>query len=191
MTSGSGAEVVRIADGTAIMSALEGLPEWQEPWWAELGFPVIDRGRHAIFPLAVAPLPEGTEPIAAQRLFDESERLTMHGVHFYGGDYFHAETPVDVDEGYGRRVVESCFVLPDPGRLIWWGIGRLAVILVRAVDQARTVETLSLHVIPKEWVWRWPPTPGTKREASRARRMLREQAVADASWSWPIPSPGS
>jgi len=187
MTSGSEAEVVRIADGTAILSALEGLTDWQEPRWADLGFPVIGRGRHAVFPLAVAPLPEATDPDAARRLLDESERLIMHGVHFYGGDYFHAETPVDVDEGYGRRVAESCIVLPDPGRLIWWGIGRLAVILVRAVDRARTTETLSLHVIPKEWVWRWPPTPGTKREASRARRMLREQAVADASWSWPIP----
>lgn len=191
MTAESGAEVVRIADGAAILSALEVLPEWQEPRWVELGFPVIDRVRHAVFPLAVAPLPEGSRPDAAQRLLDESDRLTMHGVHFYGGDFFHSESAVDVAEGYGRRVVEACVVLPDPSRLIWWGIGRLAVILVRAVDPARTFETLSLHVIPKEWVWRWPPTPGTKREASRARRMLREQAAADASWSWPIPNPGT
>lgn len=191
MTREAGTDIVRIADGVAILSVLEGLPEWQEPRWADLGFPVLDRGRHAIFPIAVAPLPEGADPGAARRLRDESERLTMYGVHFHGGDFFHAESAVDIAAGYGRRVVEACTVLPEPSRLIWWGIGRLAVILVRAVDPARTLETLSLHVLPKEWVWHRPPHSGTKREASRARRMAREQAAADATWSWPLPNPGT
>lgn len=182
---------LRIADGTAILSALESLPEWREPSWADLGFPVVDRGRHAIFPLAVAALTEGATPDAARRLLGECERLTLHAVHCYGGDFFHAESALDVEAGYGRRVVEACTVLPDPGRLIWWGIGRLAAILVRSADPSRSVEALALHVVPKEWVWRWPPHPTTKRDASRARRMAREQAAADASWSWPIPDTGA
>ncbi len=174
-----------ISDGGSILGALELVPSWQTPEWAELGFPVIARGRHAIFPLAAAPLRPGDDPAGVGRLSSLSERLTMHCIHFYGGDFFHAESRLDTETGYGRRLVEAAPVLPDPSSLVWWGIGSLAAVLVRSVDQQRLLETLALHVIPKEWV-AWSPSSGTKREASRARRMLREQSDADATWSWPL-----
>lgn len=186
--TGAGGE--RIADGTAVLAALERLPQWLEPVWTEVGFPVVDRSRHAIFPLAVAPLPDDAEPSRAEALRDAAVHLQNHGIHFYGGDFFHAESPLDLEAGYGRRLADAGPILLNPPRLIWWGIGKLAVVLVRAADPVRYLETLSLHVLPKEWVWRWPPEPSTKREASRARRMVREQTAADASWSWPLPDPG-
>lgn len=181
--------ITRISDGSLILQALERAPSWETPRWVGLGFPVIDRGRHAIFPLAVAPLPGGVDPAEAGRLIDMSEQLRSHCIRFYGGDFFHADPPLDTEERYGRRLVDAGPVLPDPSRLIWWGIQGLAVVLVRSVDRREALETLALHVIPKEWA-AWSPSPGTKREASHARRMIREQAAADASWSWPFPEAG-
>ncbi|WP_426184207.1 hypothetical protein [Microbacterium sp. TWP3-1-2b2] len=174
--------MIRIADGFAILRALDGV-EGRPIEWAELGTPVIDRGAHAIFPIAVA----SVQDAASSGLQEMRRRLEMDLVHFYGGDGFHAEMLLDLDAGYGRRLVETSVLVRAPR--YWWGIGRFAVVLVQSVEQRREFETLALHIIPKDWVWYSPITPTTKRAASHLRRVIREQetigGVADVVWSWP------
>lgn len=185
--------MVEIADGIAILSALEGVGG--RPFdWAELGAPVVDRGAHAIFPLAVAAVQDVGDPTASNRLLERERALELACVHFYGGDGFHAETNLDIDAGYGRRLVETAMLARAPS--YWWGIGRFAAVLVRSVEQRSAFETLALHIIPKDWVWYSPLNSGTKREASRQRRIARDQEtvarVADVVWSWPEdPAQGS
>lgn len=183
-----GIDVALVSDGAAVLSSLERLPRLARPPWANLGIPLIDRGRHAIVPLAVATLSQGTDPSAADELLGIKTELMMHGIHYYGGDWFHAEAQLNSEEGYGRRLVDTGRIVGDPSRLIWWESGGHAVVLVHAVDPSGALETLAFHVLPKEWVWRWPRRPATKRAASHARRMEREQAAADPSWSWPLPA---
>ena len=186
-------EIVQISHGLAIMRALEGVardPQWMRktPPWADLGFPVIDKGVSAIFPLLVPAPPDG-DP-GGERLSDVRERLRMDFIHFYGGDFFHRETAMGLEEGYGRALVAAGAVVPGDS-LTWWSVGKFAAVLVRSVDQERAVERLALHVIPKDWVWYQPLNSGTKREASRHRRIMREQAAAadaDVVWSWPLPA---
>jgi hypothetical protein len=179
--------VVEIADGIAILRALEEVGG--RPFdWAELGAPVVDRGAHAIFPLAVTALLDDRDPAASTRLQERERALERDCVHFYGGDGFHAEMRLDIDVGYGRRLIETSMLAHAPR--YWWGIGRFAAVLVRSVEQRSAFDTLALHIIPKDWVWYSPLNSGTKREASRQRRIAREQktvaGVADVVWSWPL-----
>lgn len=180
-------QVIEIADGIALLDAIKraGVRAID---WREFGAPVVDRGAHAIFPVAAAPVQDVRDPAASTRLQERERMLEMACVHFYGGDGFHAEMNLDIDAGYGRRLVETSMLMHAPRR--WWGIGRFAAVLVRSVEQRGAFETLALHLIPKDWVWYSPLNPGTKREASRQRRIAREQetvaGVADVVWSWPL-----
>lgn len=175
-----------IADGLAILRALEHVGG-RPIVWAELDESVIDRGAHAIFPLAVAEIPDPDDLAASTRLKEDAQSLERDCIHFYGGDWFHAEMRLDTDAGYGRRLIETSLLLSRPR--YWWGIGRFAVVIVRAIEQRREFETLALHVVPKEWLWTSSIAPSTKRDASHLRRIIREQetvgGVADVVWSWP------
>lgn len=177
--------VLRASAATAILRSLEGEPEWRTPNWADLGFTVIDRGRYAIFPLAGAPVDDGT-PGDPGTLADDADRLRRYCVHRYGGDFFHAEPQLDLDAGYGLRLREAGPLLPAAVRPPWWRIGGLVVLVIRSIDPGGAIETLALHALPGEWFPQSVLAPTTKREISRARSMLREQEVADASWAWPI-----
>ena len=176
-----------IADGFAILRALEKV-NGRPIEWAELGTPVIDRGAHAMFPIAVAAVQNSGDPADLARLQQTAQTLERDLIHFYGGDGIHAEMRLDVEAGYGRRLVETSALVHAPR--YWWGIGRFAVILVHSVEQQREFETLALHIIPKDWVWYSPIAPSTKRGASHLRRIIREQetvgGVADVVWSWPL-----
>lgn len=44
-------------------------------------------------------------------------------------------------------------------------------------------------VVPKDWVSYSPINSGTKREASRYRRIIKERNAADVVWSWPLSVP--
>ena len=184
-------EIEHISNGLAVAWALEKLPAWQQPGWSELGFAVVDRGPHAIFPLAIARA-EARELAATdfatgpRHLSATESRLRMDCIHWFGGDFFHAESVLELDEGFGRRIVDAGAVFPRPSWPLWWEINKLAIILVRSVDHESALERLALHVIPKEWVWQPLTNAGTQRAASRARRMKREAEAADASWSWPL-----
>lgn len=183
-------EVTEISDGLAVLSALEDIGG--RPFdWAELGAVVIDRGAHAIFPLAVAEVQDDHDPAAPSRLREMAQRLERDCIHFYGGDWFHAETVLDLDTGFGRRLVETPLLARPPR--YWWSVGRFAAVIVRSVEDRRAFETLALHIIPKDWVRSSPIAPSTNRDASRLRRTTRERetvaGVADVVWSWPSEAP--
>ncbi|WP_327172308.1 hypothetical protein OG471_26945 [Streptomyces sp. NBC_01336] len=183
-------EKQQISDGLSIMHALERVlghrNSEKTPQWTELGFPVIDRGPYAIFPLAVARVQEDGDSGRAEHLSDMKYSLRRSCVHFFGGDDFHAEMELDAEDGYGRKLADAGAVdTGSPWRCLWC-IQRFAVVLAHSVDQQRVWETLALHVVPKDWVRYHPINSGTKREASRCRRILKERAAADVVWSWPL-----
>jgi len=190
---GSEQEMVRISDGLSIMHALERVlgrrMSEKTPQWTELGFPVIDRGRHAIFPLAVARMLEAGDSGRAEHLSDIKRGLRRSCVHFFGGDDVHAEMELDAEDGYGRKLVDAGAVDAGPHWRCLWGIQRFAVVLAHTVDRRRASESLALHVIPMDWVRYRPLNAGTRREASRHRRIIRERNAADVLWSWPLSAP--
>jgi hypothetical protein len=180
--------VTRLGDALSILETFERGPNRSTPRWADLGTPVIDNGSYAIYPLAVADLPEGGDLADPGLLVEMLRWLEQACIHFHGGGGFHAESHVDLDEGYGRKLLDAGAIVP--GRMFWWRFGYFGALLVRAVDEKRTQETLALHVVPDIWVWDDPPAPSTKRAASRHRRLLRERdavPVAHLVWSWPLP----
>lgn len=180
-----------ISDGLSIMHALERVlghrNSEKTPQWTELGFPVIDRGAYAIFPLAVARVHEDGDSGTPERLSDMKHSLRRSCVHFFGGDDFHAEMELDAEDGYGRKLVDAGAVDAGPRWQCLWCIQRFAMVLAHSVDQQRVWETLALHIVPKDWVRYRPVNSGTKREASRHRRILKERDAADVVWSWPLP----
>lgn len=177
-----------LTDGVILVEALAADPHRRAgepaPGWSDLAPHVIDRGAYAIFPLAAAPASDSDHVSEAQRSLRELDRrIAMHCIHFYGGDGFHAETSLDTDEGYGRRLAESGVAVL--GNSYAWRVRDHAAILVRSIDPSLALETLAFHVVPSEWVWYHAVNGGTKREASRFRRAGRERDLADASWGWP------
>ncbi|WP_287903639.1 hypothetical protein [Arthrobacter sp.] len=175
-------DVENITDGIALLRTLEPILTWRKPRWGDLGLPVVDRGDHAIFPLAIAPLSESGD---ADALLETETTLRRHCIHFYGGDSFHAESVLSPDDGYGRKVLEAG-AIPHGSAVLWWGIQNLAVVLVRTVDERQRLETLALHVLPKDWVWESAVPLSTKRALSHARSMARDCSAADVHWSWPL-----
>ncbi|WP_250918007.1 hypothetical protein [Streptomyces albipurpureus] len=186
-------EKIRISDGLSIMHALERVlgQKYSEktPQWTDLGFPVIDRGKYAIFPLAVARTREDGDLGRAERLSEMGRSLRRSCVHFFGGDDFHAEMELDAEDGYGRKLADAGAVVTGPPWECLWCIQRFAVVLAHSVDHRRAGETLALHIVPMDWVRYRPLNSGTKREASRYRRIIRERDAADVVWSWPLPVP--
>ena len=173
------------------LSVLEGLKRDRSrpardrvPHWPELGLPVVDRGGHAIFPLAAAAMGAG-DTRSVERLDAAWERMRLHCVHLYGGGGFHAETHLDLNEGYGRRLA----VAPGGGEAVIgpvyaWRIEDFAAVLVRSLERPRSLQTLALHVVPARWIWPVGGFSPTKRDRSGDRRAAKERNAADASWSW-------
>ena len=183
-------DVTELADGLSALQRLHATGRRGLRVWSEIGSPVIDRGSYAIFPLAVAPLPaegELDEFLLGKEgaLLDAEWRLRRACIHFYGGDDFHAEMPVKLDQGYGWSLSEVGFLAPRADWVLWWDVGGYAVILVRALDREHRLETLALHVTPMGWVYDSALYGRTEREERRARRLFREGKAADASWSLP------
>ncbi|MEV0026202.1 hypothetical protein AB0H45_29050 [Streptomyces atroolivaceus] len=183
----------RISDGLSIVHALERVLgrrfSEKTPQWTDLGFPVIDRGKYAIFPLAVARAQEDGDSGRAERLSDMRRSLQRSCVHFFGGDDFHAEMGLDAEDGYGRKLADAGAVVTGPPWECLWCIQRFAVVLAHSVDRQRASESLALHIVPMDWVRYRPINSGTQREASRYRRIIRERDAADVVWSWPLSFP--
>lgn len=148
--------------------------------WADIGSPVVDRGASAIFPLASAP---AEAPGAMERLHAVRDRLQMDAIHYYGGDHFHAETVIRVEDGYGRNIARSG--IETIGNVYAWRVGGHAAVLVHGRDPVDGTETLALHVVPAGWVWERLGAAETTREQSRRRRAVEERDAADAGWTWP------
>ncbi|CAM3526114.1 hypothetical protein [Stackebrandtia soli] len=183
----------RISNGLSIMHALERVlgkrATDKTPEWTDLGSPVIDRGKYAIFPLAVASARKGGDSGGAERLPAISHGLRRRCVHLYGGDDFHSELKLDAADGYGRKLADAGAIGTEPPWQCLWCIQRFAVVLVHSVDRPHALETLALHIVPIDWVWYRPRNAGTKREASRCRRIVKERNAADVVWSWPLSFP--
>ncbi|MFE2976194.1 hypothetical protein [Streptomyces sp. NPDC059258] len=186
-------EEIAISDGLSILQALERALgrrySDRTPQWTDLGFPVIDRGKYAIFPLAGVRTQKGGDPSAAERLRDIRHSLERACVHFYGGDDFHGEMELDAEDGYGRKLADAGALVTGPPWGCLWSIERFGVVLAHSVDQRRAWETLALHIVPIDWVRYRPINSGTKREASRYRRIIKERDAADVVWSWPLSVP--
>ncbi|MFC4140440.1 MULTISPECIES: acetyltransferase [unclassified Microbacterium] len=145
--------------------------------WTEWRLPVVDRGRHAIFPLVMAGVRDHDERGEGAALAEALEKLRMHWGYLHGGHDYRLGH-LDDHEGYGRRLAEAGATGRNP---FWWDVGDHAVVFVHAADDG--IETLALHVVPLEWVRRHPSeTP--KRENSRARRALRQSEQAAVRWTW-------
>jgi hypothetical protein len=173
------------SQGMTILTALADprrTPSGPSPTWADIGSPVVDRGVHAIFPLASARV---DAPGAKERLHAVRDRLQMDAIHYYGGDHFHAETDLRGEDGYGRNLARSG--IDTIGPVYAWRVGDHAAILVHGRNRLDATETLALHVVPAEWVWERLGSGDTKRAQSHRRRALRERDAADARWSWPSP----
>ncbi|MFC7878000.1 hypothetical protein [Isoptericola sp. NPDC057391] len=171
-----------LATGEAIERAVREHRGRDFPRWAALGLPVVDRGSHAIFPLASATTrtdaagsPDGAG------LAGLAERLYRHWGYWYGGHDYRVGRLAS-DEGYGLKLAEAGALTPGP---YWWDVRDVGVVCVRSVDASPERETLALHVVPKSWVWTSQPDPTTDRGISHRRRTMRERAAADVTWEWP------
>ncbi|MBF4567708.1 hypothetical protein ITJ57_02915 [Plantibacter sp. VKM Ac-2880] len=180
-----------LADGPRILDTIAGLSPRQAAthpsFWPLLGVPAIDRGALVIFPLAVATI-SATDRSALERLREVCAALQQECIHFYGGDHFHGETTLDPEEDpYGRRLAEVGAHDTTPRGVVVWRVRDRGAALVLVVDEPRGQATLAFHLVPKDWIWNGPSTPATKREASRRRSAVKEQAAVDVVWSWPAP----
>lgn len=185
---------VQLADGLAIMQEVERIQRGErrgangrvdvEVHWRELGRWVIEKQHVTIVPLARS---DGS-PDADERLTSVAKTLTLDFVHFFGGDTFHAESLLDPDEGYGRRLSRQNLVTFP--RYVW-RVRDYAITIVHEVDpRASDASTLALHVFPAAWRFSVPTNSETKRAASRRRTMAKQMAAADLDWAWPEDADG-
>ncbi|MBQ3359120.1 MAG: hypothetical protein IJG47_09495 [Microbacterium sp.] len=180
---------VRVADGLAIMQEVERIQRGErrgpngridiEVRWLEVTPWAIEKPHVVIVPLARS---DGSADADAQ-LSAVAQALTRDFVHFFGGDGFHAESTLDPEDGYGRRLSrEALVVFP---RAVWRA-GDYAFTLVHATDpQTADASTLALHVFPAAWRFAVPTNDETKRAASRRRTMAKQMDAADLDWTWP------
>lgn len=173
--------VTQLADGLGILQALHHACGGRNPGapveWTTLSPFFIDKGDLKVFPLARA-TEEGRDELSRV-----TAALQQAGIHFFGGDGIHAETALDADDGYGRRLAEAGFT--PVGRVYAWRIGPYAAVPVHAIGTPAQVSTLSLHVFPAEWIWPRAGGSERKRDISRRRTMAKNRDAADASWTWP------
>lgn len=179
---------VQVADGLAIVDEIlrirrgerrgpDGRPDVEVDWRA-LSPWVVENDQVRIFLLARS---EGDDP--DERMPALRRELEMAFVHFYGGDGFHAESPLYPDEGYG--LVLSREELVSFPRAVW-RVQDYAFTLGHAVDpHASDATTLALHIFPAEWRWPVLGNADTKRAASHRRRIEKQVREANASWTWP------
>ncbi|MFJ4253928.1 hypothetical protein [Microbacterium sp. NPDC090003] len=185
---------VQVADGLAIMQEVERIQRGErrgsngridvEVHWRELTPWAIEKQHVTIVPLARS---DGSADADAQ-LGALAQSLLRDFVHFFGGDDFHAESPLDPDDGYGRRLGRQNLV--SFPRYVW-RVRDYAVTIVREVDpQAADASTLALHVFPAAWRFAVPTNSETKRAASRRRTMAKQMDAADLDWTWPEDADG-
>ena len=163
--------------------------------WQKISPYVVDNGLVKIFPLARS---AGGEEADTQMSALRGE-LERHFIHFFGGDWFHAETPLNLEEGYGKKIADLGLVAPP--RYVW-SVATFAFTMVHAVDHDQPgASTLALHIYPGDWqwpprhksdtkkmrAWRWEnrgrniPEPKDSTERTQEKRMNE----ASIEWHWP------
>lgn len=180
---------VQIADGLAIAEEIGRIRRGErrgedgrirvDITWREISPWAVENGLLTVFPLARS---DGSDE-ATERMSALERSLEMAFVHYFGGDGFHAESPLDSEAGYGARL--SGAKLIHPPRSVW-RVSGYAFTLVRAADpHAADATTLSLHVFPAEWRWPDVGNANTKRAASRRRRVAKQIEEVEIDWTWP------
>lgn len=153
--------------------------------WAGLGFPVIDRGNQAIYPLMVAARTPAGDSGGESDMEAVVEMVWRHWGYVYGGHDYRVGRFRDNDEWGKRALGDKLHDISTEGRPpVWWDIGHHVVIFVTSTDRHRTVARSALHVVPREWIFTGQFTPSTKRALSRCRTMARRVGEADLDWSW-------
>lgn len=156
-----------------------------KPAWPDLGFPCIDRGVHAVFPLLQAEVTADGGSGAERDLAEITEHLWRHWGYHYGGHDFRLGEFREDDAGgrkvLGDRLRSSGTRGKEPK---WWEIANHVVIFLTSADEQGTSIRSAVHVVPKEWILAGRFAPSTDREASRTRRVARTVAAADLEWDW-------
>lgn len=162
------------------------------PPWQDIGFPVIDRQVHAVFPLLVAPMTPGGDSAAERDFIDVADRLWWHWGYMYGGHGYRVGYFSDDDE-WGRKVLRDKLQAHGEWRRDprWWDIGSHVVVLVTAPYADRATARCALHVVPRDWVFAGHLTPRTNRALSHCRTVERTVAAADLDWDWPQDATGA
>lgn len=167
----------QLADGLDVMNALASQRGAIDVDRDAVSTHIIERGLIWVVPLARV---TGDDEGDRERFHRVCGDLEMDGIHYFGGDYFHGETSIEPDEGYGMQL-EKVGIHLD-GSSCAWRIHDFAAVYVRASDGDQA--TLSLHILPAEWIW--PRLGDAKRDQSRRRTKARELAAADPRWEWPV-----
>lgn len=175
----------QLADGLDVMTKIS-RPEFGAgngvDAWPALSPHVIDKGHVKIFPLARV---VGHDPDAREKFARLDKDLSLAGIHHFGGDMYHGERLATPQEGYGKQLA-AAGITASPRAYIWQ-IRSYAVVYVLATED--DAQTLSLHVIPKDWVWE--RLGDAKRDHSYRRTMAKQLAAADPSWEWPTTDGGA
>lgn len=173
----------QIVDGVTVLEGIarmrRGVDASVEVRWQELAPFVVDRGKVVIVPLARST----GGPEADDRLVETKRRLQQAFIHAYGGDGYHAETVLDPEEGYGRRLARAG--IPHVEQLNAWSVADVGAVLVHTAGDRDTASNLALHIVPRAWIWSRFPHPDEDRERSRRHRLTRQQDAVDLTWHWP------
>lgn len=147
----------------------------RDPWDA-FGYPVLDRGAHAIIPLLIASSPDDGDFAACARELEQ-----LWGFR-YGGHDFRVGSFSETDE-WGKRELSRSLDAMGAVRKMWWPIHAHVVIFAKVVGADRERTSVALHVVPLDWVRAGDQIPPReKRDLSRARRVTRDAASADLRW---------
>lgn len=149
--------------------------------WQDVGFPVIERGVHAVFPLLVQRSTNGCPPHGDDHRYID-DRLWRDWGFRYGGHDYRVGTFRESDE-WGKEVLGAKLRETGPyaRQPTWWDIADHVVVFVSARDP-RSAATSALHVVPRDWVFAGLLTPRTKRALSHCRRVVRTVAAANLRW---------
>lgn len=155
------------------------------PTWEQLGFPCIDRGAHAVFPLLVAEATTAGDTAAERDLTEITEHLWGHWGYRYGGHDFRLGAFRD-DDVAGRKVLGDRLLASGTGVRApkWWDIAGHVVIFATSANAERTSIRSALHLVPKEWIFAGNLPLSTDRAVSRSRSVARTVAAADLEWDW-------
>lgn len=193
---------IQIADGLAVPMGIRRMEkdarhragEYVGPDidWQQLSPDVVDNGFVKVFPLARSA--GGQE--ADEKLLALKKRCEMAFIHFFGGDGFHSEIPLSLEEGYGRKLSAAGLLAPPR----WaWSVWDQGFTMVHAADpDAEGAATLSLHFYPYEWLWsrpleyeKWSWSQRNaikgriKKEEAKRRKAEKQIEETSIEWRWP------
>lgn len=157
----------------AIETTLTGASLRAEPGdrWLRPGVPALSRGGAWIIPLSWEPPSADQETVRdrATELWSDVRGACEHR----HGVQIDVALAADRETGgsYATELLRT-----GARRADWWDFGDRAVVLVVYGPPLPALKTsVSLHVVPREWVWD---------DAARGRATADDVEIGDLSWSW-------